>query len=147
MKKMKKPLKIQLVSLSLIALTSTVLAVTSTNLAEAASKGPYPDSTLPIDGQKQLQRAVSAMKSKNWTRARDAVDAASSSATDAKGCLFIIHTLDAFGGQGNKVKRAAVEKALGLAKTSDELMEAYAPYLPLQVADTQEGWILMTALR
>ncbi|MBP9092347.1 hypothetical protein KBI23_15070 [bacterium] len=123
MKKMKKPLKIQLVSLSLIALTSTVLAVTSTNLAEAASKGPYPDSTLPIDGQKQLQRAVSAMKSKNWTRARDAVDAASSSATDAKGCLFIIHTLDAFGGQGNKVKRAAVEKALGLAKTSDELME------------------------
>lgn len=34
-----------------------------------------------------------------------------------------------------------------LERQADELMEAYAPYLPLQVADTQEGWILMTALR
>ncbi len=123
MKTMKKPLKIQLLSMSLIALTSTLPLILTANLAQAASKGPYADSTLPIDGQKQLQRAVSAMKSKNWAKARDAVDAASSSATDAKGCLFIMHTLDAFGGQGNKVKRTAVEKALGLAKTSDELME------------------------
>lgn len=34
-----------------------------------------------------------------------------------------------------------------LERQADELIEAYAPYLPLQVADTQEGWILMTALR
>ncbi len=121
--KMKKPLKIQLVRLSLIALSSALMLASSTNLAQAASKGPYPDSGLAIDAQKQLQKAVSAMKSKNWSKARDAVDAASSSATDAKSCLFIIHTLDSFGGQGNKVKRGAVERALGLAKTSDDLME------------------------
>lgn len=120
MTKMTKLFKIQLVSLSLIAISGFTA---STNLATAASKPPYPDSTLPIDGQKQLQKAVSAMKSKNWTKARDAVDAASSSATDAKGCLFIMRTLDSYGGQGNKMKRAAVEKALGLAKTSDELLE------------------------
>lgn len=34
-----------------------------------------------------------------------------------------------------------------LERQADELKQAYAPYLPLQVADTQEGWILMTAQR
>ena len=34
-----------------------------------------------------------------------------------------------------------------LERQADELKEAYAPYLPLQVADAQEGWILMTAQR
>ena len=32
-----------------------------------------------------------------------------------------------------------------LAEQADELKEAYAPYLKLEVADSQEGWILMTA--
>jgi ribosomal protein L11 methyltransferase len=32
-----------------------------------------------------------------------------------------------------------------LARQADELKLAYAPYLDLQVSDTQEGWILMTA--
>ncbi|CAN5266091.1 hypothetical protein BH11CYA1_BH11CYA1_02490 [soil metagenome] len=117
---MKKLLKLHLVTLSLIALAS---GAASTNLAQAASKGPYPDSTLPIDGQKQLQKAVSAMRAKNWVKAGDAIDAATSSASDTKGCLFIMHALDAYGGQGNKIKRSAVEKALSLAKTSDELLE------------------------
>lgn len=34
-----------------------------------------------------------------------------------------------------------------LERQADELKEAYAPYLSLQVADTQDGWILMTAQR
>lgn len=34
-----------------------------------------------------------------------------------------------------------------LAQQADELKEAYAPYLKLEVADSQEGWILMTAVR
>ncbi|MBD7960723.1 50S ribosomal protein L11 methyltransferase [Comamonas avium] len=34
-----------------------------------------------------------------------------------------------------------------LAQQADELKEAYAPYLKLEVADSQDGWILMTALR
>jgi len=33
-----------------------------------------------------------------------------------------------------------------LAQQADELKEAYAPYLKLEVADSQEGWILMTAV-
>lgn len=32
-----------------------------------------------------------------------------------------------------------------LARQADELKEAYAPWLDLQVNDTQEGWVLMTA--
>lgn len=32
-----------------------------------------------------------------------------------------------------------------LERQADELKSAYAPWVPLQVADVQEGWILMTA--
>ena len=32
-----------------------------------------------------------------------------------------------------------------LDRQEDELIEAYAPYCALKVADRQEGWILMTA--
>ncbi|MDD2810147.1 50S ribosomal protein L11 methyltransferase [Rhodoferax sp.] len=32
-----------------------------------------------------------------------------------------------------------------LARQADELIEAYAPYCALQVTDTEDGWILMTA--
>ncbi len=34
-----------------------------------------------------------------------------------------------------------------LARQALELQEAYAPYLALQVADSEDGWILMTATR
>ncbi len=34
-----------------------------------------------------------------------------------------------------------------LERQADELKAAYAPYLPLQVADAEDGWILMTAQR
>ena len=34
-----------------------------------------------------------------------------------------------------------------LERQADELKEAYAPWLPLEVADTEDGWILMTARR
>lgn len=34
-----------------------------------------------------------------------------------------------------------------LERQADELKAAYAPWLPLQVADTEDGWILMTAHR
>lgn len=34
-----------------------------------------------------------------------------------------------------------------LERQAEELKEAYAPWLQLEVADTQEGWILMTARR
>ena len=34
-----------------------------------------------------------------------------------------------------------------LERQADELKEAYAPYLPLEVADTEDGWVLMTAHR
>jgi ribosomal protein L11 methyltransferase len=32
-----------------------------------------------------------------------------------------------------------------LARQAGELKEAYAPYLPLEVSDEEDGWILMTA--
>jgi ribosomal protein L11 methyltransferase len=32
-----------------------------------------------------------------------------------------------------------------LERQADELTEAYAPYCALRVADTEDGWILMTA--
>jgi ribosomal protein L11 methyltransferase len=34
-----------------------------------------------------------------------------------------------------------------LERQTQELIEAYAPYLPLQVADSEDGWVLMTAQR
>jgi len=34
-----------------------------------------------------------------------------------------------------------------LARQAEELKQAYAPYLALEVADTEDGWILMTARR
>jgi ribosomal protein L11 methyltransferase len=34
-----------------------------------------------------------------------------------------------------------------LERQTEELQAAYAPYLPLQVSDSQDGWILMTAQR
>ena len=34
-----------------------------------------------------------------------------------------------------------------LERQADELKAAYAPYLPLEVADAEDGWILMTAQR
>lgn len=34
-----------------------------------------------------------------------------------------------------------------LARQADELKEAYAPWVRLEVADTEDGWILMTAQR
>ena len=34
-----------------------------------------------------------------------------------------------------------------LERQRDELKEAYAPWLQLEVADTEDGWILMTARR
>lgn len=34
-----------------------------------------------------------------------------------------------------------------LERQAEELQEAYAPYLALNVADTEDGWILMTAAR
>jgi ribosomal protein L11 methyltransferase len=32
-----------------------------------------------------------------------------------------------------------------LERQAEELQAAYAPWVPLEVTDTQEGWILMTA--
>ncbi|MBJ2142916.1 50S ribosomal protein L11 methyltransferase [Delftia acidovorans] len=47
--------------------------------------------------------------------------------------------------------RVAVGGSLVLAgileRQADELKEAYAPYLALEVADSEDGWILMTARR
>ena len=47
--------------------------------------------------------------------------------------------------------RVAAGGALVLAgileRQADELKEAYAPYLQLEVADSEDGWILMTACR
>jgi ribosomal protein L11 methyltransferase len=34
-----------------------------------------------------------------------------------------------------------------LERQADELKAAYAPFLPLSVADTEDGWILMTGSR
>jgi ribosomal protein L11 methyltransferase len=34
-----------------------------------------------------------------------------------------------------------------LARQAEELMEAYAPWVALQVSDEEEGWILMTAVK
>lgn len=34
-----------------------------------------------------------------------------------------------------------------LERQAEELREAYAPWLPLQVSDVEDGWILMTAAR
>jgi ribosomal protein L11 methyltransferase len=34
-----------------------------------------------------------------------------------------------------------------LERQCQELQEAYAPYCVLNVADTEDGWILMTAMR
>ncbi len=34
-----------------------------------------------------------------------------------------------------------------LERQTDELKAAYAPYLPLEVADSEDGWVLMTAHR
>jgi ribosomal protein L11 methyltransferase len=34
-----------------------------------------------------------------------------------------------------------------LERQTDELKAAYAPYVQLEVSDTQEGWVLMTARR
>ena len=34
-----------------------------------------------------------------------------------------------------------------LDRQADELKAAYAPWLALDVADTEDGWILMTARR
>jgi ribosomal protein L11 methyltransferase len=34
-----------------------------------------------------------------------------------------------------------------LTRQADELIEAYAPFVALRVADEQEGWVLMTATR
>lgn len=34
-----------------------------------------------------------------------------------------------------------------LERQADELKEAYAPYLKLDVADSEDGWVLMTAHR
>ena len=34
-----------------------------------------------------------------------------------------------------------------LERQAEELQQAYAPHLPLQVADTEDGWVLMTAQR
>ncbi|MNV87960.1 Ribosomal protein L11 methyltransferase [compost metagenome] len=34
-----------------------------------------------------------------------------------------------------------------LERQADELKEAYAPWLQLQVSDAEDGWILMTATR
>jgi hypothetical protein len=108
--------------LRLVALT-VVIAAPSANLALAASTGPYPDSSLPVEGQKQLQKAVSAMKSKKWPKAHEAVNAAAASATDIGGCLFILSSLDKFGGQANHAKKAAVVKGMELAKTTDDYMK------------------------
>ncbi len=101
---------------------SLALLLFSAPLAHAAGRGAYPDSNLPEEGQKALQRAVSAMKSKNYAKAQEAVESAAASATDTQGCLFIIETLNSFGGTANKPKRPAVEKALTFATTSDEIL-------------------------
>ncbi len=102
-----------------IALALLLLAAPN---AQAAGGGAYPDSNLPEEGQKALQRAVSAMKAKNYSKAQEAVQSAAASATDAQGCLFIIQTLSSFGGMANKMKRPAVERAMSLATTNDEIM-------------------------
>ena len=34
-----------------------------------------------------------------------------------------------------------------LARQAQELTDAYAPYCDLAVADTEDGWVLMTATR
>jgi ribosomal protein L11 methyltransferase len=34
-----------------------------------------------------------------------------------------------------------------LERQAEELKAAYAPYLALEVADSEDGWILMTARR
>jgi ribosomal protein L11 methyltransferase len=43
--------------------------------------------------------------------------------------------------QGNLVLAGILERQV------DELIEAYAPYAALQVSDSEEGWVLMTAKR
>jgi ribosomal protein L11 methyltransferase len=34
-----------------------------------------------------------------------------------------------------------------LARQADELRDAYAPWVTLEVSDESEGWILMTAVK
>jgi len=43
-------------------------------------------------------------------------------------------------GQGGHLLLAGI-----LSRQIEEIQAAYAPYLSLQVADTQDGWVLMTA--
>ncbi|MNR68341.1 ribosomal protein L11 methyltransferase [compost metagenome] len=45
-------------------------------------------------------------------------------------------------GQGGHLVMAGI-----LARQADELREAYAPWLALEVSDEEDGWILMTAAR
>lgn len=73
--------------------------------------------------QKQIDRAASYMRAKNWPRAEEAVSSFASSAGSLSSCMYAMEALSHFGGAANKSKRACFEKAISLAQNNDELMD------------------------
>ncbi len=81
------------------------------------------DTSLPADGQQQLNKTLGYLKSGNWPKAGDAAELAVAGAPDVRACLDALSQMDAYGAQANKARRACLTKALNLATTHEELEE------------------------
>lgn len=90
---------------------------------EAKAKSTVNANGLTKAEQKQIDRAAGYMRSKNWHRATEAVNAFAASAESPSTCMYAMNALSRFGGPANQAKRACVEKAISLSTSSDDLME------------------------
>lgn len=90
---------------------------------EAKAKSTVNANGLTKAEQKQIDRAAGYMRSKNWHRATEAVNAFAASAESPSTCMYAMTALSRFGGPANQAKRACVEKAISLSTSSDDLME------------------------
>lgn len=88
----------------------------------AQAKSAYSDSKFSPALQGQLSKAVRGFKSKKYAQATTQVQEVTAGAADTSDCLYIVGSLDAYGAPAMKAKRAALEKALDLAKTADDLL-------------------------
>lgn len=115
-----RPTAVSRFYLGLFSLTAALLL--ATDVPSWSKSTPYPDSHLPLELQGQLVKAVKGFKQKKFAQATADVEVVAAGAQDTDSLLFIVSTLDGFGAPSVKAKRACLEKALSLAKTSDELL-------------------------
>ncbi len=88
----------------------------------AVADRPDPGSTLTVDQQKSLKRAVGYAKSGKGSKAAPIFDSVLSSCTDLPKCIEVASYTEQYGHQLADVRRAIMQKALEMSRTREDFI-------------------------